>query len=256
MMRFDVNACFGHWPYWDVPHKTPDALVRLMDRHGIDRAAVVSLRGVLVDWRAGNDETLAAAKAFPDRLVPAATLSPFLGGGADDVPRFAEAGFRMIRLYPMFHSYSLESDFTDEVCAAAGMLGLPVMIPTRPMMNWRFKIVAVEAIGAVAARHTGTTFVLSGPNYLAESQAVVRLMRRSANVAYEISCLQGFSAVRSMAAEVGAERLLFGTGAVLHYPACNVAKLDGAGLSDAERSAIASGNALRLLRLANGGSCG
>jgi predicted TIM-barrel fold metal-dependent hydrolase len=48
---------------------------------------------------------------------------------------------------------------------------------------------------------------------------------------------------------VGCERLLFGTGAVLNYPACNVAKLDHAELTDAQRAAIASENAASLLGL-------
>ena len=52
-------------------------------------------------------------------------------------------------------------------------------------------------------------------------------------MSYEISCLQGFNAVAKLVGEVGAERVLFGTGAVLHYPACNVAKLDHAELSAA-----------------------
>ncbi|MEP0841155.1 MAG: amidohydrolase [Phycisphaerae bacterium] len=248
-MRIDINACFGHWPYWDLPHKTPAELVGLMDRAGIDRAAVMSLRAMLVDWRAGNEETLAAAKAHPGRFIPAATLSPFLGGGGDEVRRLAGGGFRLLRLYPQFQSFSLESDFADEVAAAAGESGLPVMIPTRPMMNWRFKTLAIETVGALAVRHPKTTFVLSGPNYLAEFQAVVRLMRKAPNVWCETTCFQGFGALRRLVEDVGADRILFGTGAVLHYPACNAAKLDRADLTEPQRTAIASANAGRLMRL-------
>ncbi len=249
MKRFDVNACFGHWPYWDLPHKRPEDLVGLMDRNGIDRAVVMSLRGLFIDWRAGNQETLAATKHHPDRLVPAATVSPFLDGSADDVHRLADASFRVIRLYPLFHNYALEGAFTDAVCRAAGERGLPVSIPTRPMMNWRFKTIDIAAIGAVVDRHPRTTFLMSGPNYLVEFQALVLLMQRCRNVVYEVSCVQGYDAVRSLVDRVGADKLLFGTGAVLHYPACNVAKLDGAKITGEQRRAIAGENALRLLNL-------
>lgn len=248
-MRIDINACFGQWQYWDLYDRSADDLVGLMDRNGIDRAAVLSLRGVFVDWRKGNDETLFAARRYPDRLIPFATLSPFMDGGAGELERILDEGCRGVRLYPSFHSYRLDSEFVDEVCRIAGQRQVPVMIPTRIMMNWRFTPVPLDAIGAVAERNPLTTFVMSGPNYLIEYQALVRLMRRCANVLYEISCLQGFNAVAKLAVEVGVDRVLFGTGAVLHYPACNVAKLDHAELTSEQRAAIASENATKLLGL-------
>ncbi len=247
MMRVDINACFGHWPYWDLPHKTGEDLIGLMDRHDIAKAAVLSLRGVLVDWKAGNDETLAVSARHRDRLIPMATLSPFMDGNGDEVRRLVDAGVRGVRLYPLFHSYPLDSEFTDDVCRTAAERSIPVMIPTRPMMNWRFKTVAIESIGTLAARHAATSFVVSGPNYLIEYQALVKVMRQCPNVSYEISCLQGFNSVANLVEQVGADRVLFGTGAALNYPACNVAKLDHAELSPQCRDAVAATNALRVL---------
>ncbi len=61
--------------------------------------------------------------------------------------------------------------------------------------------------------------------------------------------MQGFEAVRRMAEAVGVERVLFGTGLPLHYPACHVAKIKHSRLSEEQRSKIASGNAVRVLRL-------
>ncbi len=247
-MRFDVNAYFGHWPYWDLHDKSSDDLITLMDRSGIDQAAVLSLRGMILDWRAGNAETLFAAARYPDRLVPVATISPFMGGNGDELRRLAEAGMKGVRLYPAFHSYRFDDPFVDDICRAAAERHLPVMIPTRPMMNWRwFQALGLQEIGGVIDRNPETSFIISGPNYLTEYQALLRVMQRCRNVQYEISCLQGFEAVRLLAAEVGAHRLLFGTGAVLNYPACNVAKLNHAEISDRDRALIAATNALRLL---------
>ncbi len=276
MRRIDINACFGHWQYWDLHHKTPAELVGLMDRFGIERAAVLSLRGVFVDWRAGNEETLAAAAQFPERLIPTVTLSPFMtldtpqslrdsasrGGhgrsgvskvnsGADELHRLIDAGARGVRLYPAFHSYRLDSAFVDEICRVAVERGVPVMIPTRIMMNWRFVPVAPDLIADVVTRHPRTQFILSGQNYLAEYQTVIKLMHRAPNTWYEFSCMQGFGAIARLVAEVGSARVLFGTGALLHYPACNVAKLDGAPLEASDREAIAWRNAARLLGLAS-----
>jgi hypothetical protein len=272
MKRIDINACFGHWQYWDLHHKTPAQLVGVMDRVGIDQAAVLSLRGVFVDWRAGNDETLAAAAQHPGRLIPVVTLSPFMtldtsqslrdsasrgghgrsgvsrvNGGGDELHRLCDAGARGVRLYPSFHSYRLDSAFVDEICRVAVERGIPVMIPTRIMMNWRFVPIAPDTIADVVSRHPHTEFVLSGQNYLAEYQALVKLMQHAPNTWYEFSCMQGFGALARLISEVGSARVLFGTGAVLNYAACNVAKLDGAQLSPADREAVAWQNAARLL---------
>ncbi len=252
MNRFDCNACFGHWPYWDLPHKTPDDLVALMDGAGIDRAACMSLRGMFLDYRDGNEETLAAARSHPDRLVPMATLAPFPPdpeGPAAALQKVLDGGARGVRLTPLFHSYRLDSGFVDAVCVAAAERTVPIIVPTRPMMNWRFQTVPVDAIGDMVQRHPTTRFVVSGANYLVEFQAVVRLMERCANAVCEISCFQAFGAVRQLVDLVGAERVLFGTGAVLNYPACNVAKLDHAGLDETERAAVAYENARRLFGL-------
>ncbi len=249
MNRFDVNAYFGHWPYWDLYDKTFEDLVILMDRFGIERAAALSLRGVLVDWREGNRETLSACARYPDRLIPIATISPFMSGGPDELNRLVDSGMRGVRLYPAFHSYRLDSDFVGEICRVAAEREIPVTIPTRIMMNWRFTPVPFDSIAAVVERYQATQFILSGPNYLIEYQALVRLMKRAENCAYEIACLQGFGSVCKLVDEVGAGRVLFGTGAVLHYPACNVSKLDHADLTDEQRQMIAAENAKTLLNV-------
>lgn len=248
-MRIDVNAFFGHWQFWPLPNPAPDDVLRLMDRHGIDHAAIASLRGLYGERPAANAETLAAARARPDRFTPIAIAGPMNGGGAAELRALAGDGFRGVRLYPLLHGYRLHDPFADEVCAAAGELRMAVIVATRPMMNFRFATVPIEEIGTLAERHPGTSFLLSGPNYLTEFRAAVLVMQRCANVSIEISCMQGLEALRRMVDAVGAERVLFGTGMPLHYPACGVAKIEHAQISEAARAAVVRANAQRLLGL-------
>jgi len=249
-MRIDINAFFGHWPYWPLPHTSGDDLLRLLDRFGIDRAAITSLRGLHDDWRQANRETLALAASHGDRLTPIAAMSPMTGGGGEALDQLAAQGFRGIRLYPLLlQGYSLRSPFAEEIARTAGELEMFVILPTRPMMNYRFPALAIEDIAALASRHPRTRFILSGPNYLAEFRAAIEAMHRCRNIVIETSCMQGFQAVRRMVDAVGAKRVLFGTGAVLHYPACNFAKLDHADLTEKQRTAVAAENARRMLRI-------
>lgn len=249
-MLFDVNAFFGHWPHSPLPHTSGEDALCLMDRFGIDRAAITSLRGLYGDWHEANAETMVLTEAYPDRLTPIACMSPMNGGGDEALRQLVEQGFRGVRLYPMLlQGYSLRSPFAAEVCDAAGELDLAVVVPTRPMMNFRFATVPIEDIAELAERHPDTRFILSGPNYLSEFRAAIEALTRCPNMVIETSCMQGFEAVQRMAEAVGVERVLFGTGLPLHYPACNVAKIEHTRLSGERRPAIASGNAVRILRL-------
>jgi predicted TIM-barrel fold metal-dependent hydrolase len=250
MTLFDTNAFFGHWPYWPLPQTSGEDVLQLMDRWGIDRAAITSLRGLHGNWQDANTETLSLAKRYPDRVTPIGCISPMNGGGPDALGKVIEAGIRGVRLYPsLLQGYSLQSPFADDIARTAGKLDVPVVISTRPIMNFRFAALPVEDVAVLAQRHPRTRFVLSGPNYLSEFNAAIEALHKCPNLTIEISCMQGFQAIARLKDAVGAERILFGTGLPLHYPACNLAKLEHANISKDERTLIARQNAVRLLGL-------
>ena len=63
-MIIDLNASVGHYPFRRLAHSEARALLGAMDRHGIDRAVVVSLHAVFYrDSHEGNEELFAACQA-------------------------------------------------------------------------------------------------------------------------------------------------------------------------------------------------
>ena len=62
-MIVDINGYFGNWPFWPIKNRTGDDLIRLMDRYGIAKAAVCSLRGIFDHWERGNEELLDLIRA-------------------------------------------------------------------------------------------------------------------------------------------------------------------------------------------------
>ena len=247
-MRFDINAFFGHWPYWTLPHTSGDDILRLMDRFHIDRSAITSLRGLHGDWVEANAETLALANLHSDRFTPVACISPMKDGSGTALQELVATGFRAVRLYPaLAQGYHLGSPFADEIVSTAGLLGIPVIVPTRPMMHFRFPPLPIDQVAALAERHPQTNIILSGPNYLLEFTTAVEVIRRCANMTIEISCMQGFQSLSRLVAAIGANRVLFGTGLPLHYPACGITKLDHSMLANHLQNAVSSENAIRLL---------
>lgn len=247
-MRFDINAFFGHWPYWSLPQNSGDEVLRLMDRFHITRGAITSLRGLHGNWQQANAETLTFTQSHADRLTPVACISPMGGGSGAILKQLVTDGFRAVRLYPgLAQGYHLGSKFADEIVATAGEIGILVIVPTRPMMHFRFPPLSIEQVAELASRHPRTNILLSGPNYSTEFTSAVEALQRCDNMTIEISCLQGFGGITQMIDTIGADRVLFGTGLPLHYPACGIAKLDHSGLDETQLRAVASENAQRLL---------
>ncbi len=45
-MTFDINTAVGHWPFRRIPHQTPSELRALLEKAGIDGAAVANTNGL------------------------------------------------------------------------------------------------------------------------------------------------------------------------------------------------------------------
>ena len=133
MILLDANAWLGHYPFRAVPNNTSDALLRLMDRHGIGKAVVSSLHCVFYsDVHSGNDELAQWVRPHRDRLIPCATLNPMAPGWERDLRQCCdEWDMRGVRLFPAHHRYSLTSPQCLELTRAAADRKLHVAIPLR-----------------------------------------------------------------------------------------------------------------------------
>jgi uncharacterized protein len=83
-----------------------DQLVACMDRFGVDRSVVIPFP-VVEDYRATHDEIGRAVAAYPERLVGAACIDPFIPEQAfrDEVRRCAQdLGFRALKLQPQYQA--------------------------------------------------------------------------------------------------------------------------------------------------------
>ena len=138
----------------------------------------------------------------------------------------------------------------DRVLEQAAAFGWPVGIPARLSMNWMLPSIELSPVGKLAERFGEIRFVVGGINYSGVRRAV-GLIRTHENIWMETSCLQFFGAIQWLVEEVGADRILLGTGLPLQYPKCGLAKVVHAEIGAQERAAILGGNAARLLGIAD-----
>lgn len=245
----DGAAFYGAWPWWPLRRTLTDCGVRLLDGYGIGRAVISSLRAVFVDWEAGNEEVLAVAQREP-RYVPVVVLVPQVGVDQEVVVTgYVSRGARAFRLYPQYHRFRLEENpLVDEVCELASAHDLPVWLSIRLLMDWSLPTVDTARVFGLARRFPETQFVISGVNYGELPEALVG-MKQCRNTFLETSCLQVFGGLKRLADEVGADRLIFGTGLPLQYPLCNLEKVRASGLSLTDEDMVLGGNVARLLKL-------
>jgi len=249
-MIVDINGYVGNWPFWPIRNRTGDDLVRLMDRYGIDRVAVCSLRGIFDHWERGNEEVLDLVRTYRDRVIGFATVTPVFGEAAlEMLPRYREEGVRGLRLFPYYHGYALAEDLMlDRILKRASELGMTVVIPKRLTMNWMLATLDIRPVAAIATRFPELKIVVGGVNYNG-ARETVGMMKTHGNVLIETSCLQYMGSIEMLVREVGTERILFGAGLPLQYPACGLAKIANAEIPEKDRERILGGNAARLLGL-------
>jgi predicted TIM-barrel fold metal-dependent hydrolase len=249
---FDVNAKLGHWPY--RPVKGLDELLRQMDRHGIERAAVSSLHAVFYfNPQDGNDELANAVAGHRDRLVPFAVLRPNFAGWQDDLARCADDyGMRGVVLYPNYHRYGLDEPSTGELAKLCAARRLPLCVqagledPRRQFDREIVLEVSADAIGSLARAHPEVTVLALGLK-IGQPERVGEPLPE--NFFFDLSNYEHMNEIEKAVERFGAEKMLFGTNFPLFNVQANVDKLRLAAIGDRDRECIARGNAERLLRL-------
>jgi hypothetical protein len=97
----DINTLIGPYPFRHVPHPDPDALIRVLDREGLEGAWVGHLPSAFHrDATAGNRELYAAIEPFEPRLRPVPTINPLWPEWEHALANADNAGAPAIRAYP------------------------------------------------------------------------------------------------------------------------------------------------------------
>jgi predicted TIM-barrel fold metal-dependent hydrolase len=258
-MIIDVNAYLGHFAFRRLRHNTADSLLALMDAKKIDKAVVSSAAAITYrNTQAGNEEVAEEVKTHRDRLVPFAVINPFYAGWQDDLEICHEQfGMTGLRLYPKWHNYALASPCCRELVTAATERGMVISIPIRVEdsreRSWLVNVPDIpldEIVDLVKAHPKSRFILLNGLGYTGSP-----LGRKGnglpANYAIEISRLSAVLAneIGQLIANLGADRVLFGTVMPFNYPDPALVKLEVLDATDADKAKIRSQNAATWLRL-------
>lgn len=256
-MLIDVNAYLGPWPFRRLRHNTASALLRLMDRKGIDEAWVSSAAAVLYkNPQPANADLAAVIRNHRDRFVPFAVINPTYADWEYDLQECVDAfGCRGIRLYPHYHNYSLTSAACRELVAAAAERNLIVSVPLRAVdsrqRHWlvNFGDLRPADLVPLVRRFPNARFVLLNGIGYTGSELGRTDPDLPANYWIGLSRLTALiqAEIRVLLDNLGRSRLLFATGVPFKYADPALVKLEVLDATRAEREAIRWKNARRLI---------
>jgi len=258
-MLIDVNAYLGHFAFRQLRHNTASGLLKLMDRAAIGRAVVSSASAIAYrNAQAGNEEVHAEARANHDRLIPFAIINPSYAGWQDDL-KICREDFGMVglRLYPKWHNYRLSDRCCLDLVNAATERGMIISIPIRAedarQRHWLVDVpdVPLDEIAALVKACPQARFILVNGAGFVRSALGQKENGLPANYFIEISRLSAVLAneLGQLVANLGADRVVFGTGMPFNYPDPALVKLEVLDASEDDKEKIRWKNAARLLGL-------
>ena len=236
----DCNTSFG-----SDPKKTNDAplgdLLGDLGEHNIDRAFAFSWKAVHYDPVEGNDEAIETA-AGHDALIPAAVLDPRNHSLADEAARCHENGVRLFRIFPELHGYGWDYLPLERMIERFAPLNVPLMVSAMPGGT-------ASALARLSARFS-FPIIMTGVSYGSATEALAAA-KLAPNLFIESHIFSSPGLVELFVAELGADRLVYGSNAPIHYVGSSLGSLLHAKVSDDDKQAIFRDNILRLTGVRN-----
>lgn len=232
----DAHAHLGDFPLFNV-RLDAEGMIRIMDEHDIERAAVSSLPDEL---------TVEAVRRYPDRIVGFVWVNPHEGEAALELVDRAvrEWGFRGLKLHPLLHSFLPDQDVVFPVMERARRHRIPVLFHCgHPpwSLPWHFS--------SLADRFPDVPIILGhmGHGHIVYINGAIEVAKRHDNIYLETSGMPMHSKIREAVELLGADRVLYGSDMPFGHPAFEIPKVRASGISEEALRQVLRENALRLL---------
>ena len=257
LMRIDVNAFLGAYPYRRVPGTSPDGLLRAMARAAIDEAWVSHLPSLFWRQPMEGNAWLYATVAREPRLKPVPALHPGLAGWDGALGEAADRGAPAGRCDPLYYGLDPTGPEMRVLAAACGAAKLPLMMAVRledgrqRHPNDHAAELPAAAVRALVRTDADVRLVITHADRgFIEEVHFGSTPEEAARLWWDVSWIWGAPEdhLETLLGTIGVERFVFGTGQPLRIPEASIAKLDLLELAPEQRAALESENARAGLR--------
>jgi predicted TIM-barrel fold metal-dependent hydrolase len=235
----DVHGHYGRWPF-PIAAADADGLLRLMDRHGIERVVLSSAEAIVYDMASGNAR-MAKAIASRDRLFGWVVVNPhFLQASRRELERYLVSdNFVGAKIHPAYCGTSIGDPKMGALLDAIAEHRARVEIHT-------YSAAAAREALEHARRQPHMPIIMAHAG-ATEHEGAARCAAEVDNLFLEFCCSHALRGrVRSAIQIAGGERVVFGSDLDLLSPAFTLGMFHDAGLSDDEARAAFRGNAERI----------
>ncbi|MFC7547697.1 amidohydrolase family protein [Plantactinospora sp. GCM10030261] len=229
-ITLDVDVLIGRYPDRPGPTGTPGQVAEVLRTNGIGGAAVASLRAALFDVVTGNDEVtgLDSPAVLPVGVVD--LRDPL--GAEREIVRLTDRGVRAVRLFPDEQGVAADYPAVRHVARRATEAGLVLLAGGDVRQFWR--------------PLAGATVVFLDTHFYHLGDFVVAA-RDEPGFHTSTRLLNSPDAIELVAAELGVNRMLYGSRTPFYEAAVPRLRLARSGLDPAGVTAVAGGNARRIL---------
>ncbi|MCD4823514.1 MAG: amidohydrolase family protein [Phycisphaerae bacterium] len=236
--KIDANTLFGFSPKRKLDISL-DTLLRTLEKYEIHKALTISAKAIHYDYAEGNEETLKVCQANPDILVPTFSLNP-LGYFEikDEIRRRVEQGFKMCRVFPELQGWPIEYLPFVKLLEELEEFRMPLAISGR-MPGTITKLLKLIKGYSFPLIITNITY-----NNLAEGLAAGK---EYYNLYIESHPHGGPDALEIMVAELGEERIIFGSGCPTYSLSAAFLQVERSCLTIEQKSKIFKNNILNIL---------
>lgn len=249
----DSNVSLFQWPFRRLPFDTTQQLVQKLTSLGISEAWAGSFEGLLHrDLSAVNQRLCDECQKHPV-LLPVGTVNPTLAGWEDDLHRCRNSHqMHAIRLYPGYHSYTLDDARFVACMVLANKLGLLVQLAatmedTRTQAEQlRVPDVNLKPLQRLLTNGDGPPVQTLN---LRPAGSLVQELAELPGLYFDTARVDGTDGVPRLEKSVPSGRVLFGSHAPFLIPEAALIRTHEAGqLSNSELQQVLSGNAVHLRR--------
>lgn len=237
----DAHAHLGRWFSTYVHAGDAANLVRTMDRLGIQSTAIIAFDAIAADMHGGNAQVAVAMRDYPGRFLGYATVDPNEPGAIQgELERcFNDYGFHAIKFHCATHGYPADGENYRPALEYADAHRRAVLIHGSITEGMLKAYPNAQFLAAHVGGWDGRF-----PHY------TLALCRNYPNLHCELcSSVVCNGVMEKLVAEVGADRIVFGTDTPLMDAGYQLGRVVTARLSAEEKEQILYRNAARLFHL-------
>lgn len=216
--KIDMHSHVGQWAAPFNYESDADAIIKNMNTYNIEKTLICSSTSY------NTEETLAAYKKYPDKLVPIARLDCSKGAEAYDMFEHCirDLGFKGGKIQSLFDGYTADAPCVDPAVEICEQYNVPFFVHSghEPFsLPWQ--------IGLLAERHPNCKFVMlhMGHGHGVYVEAALNMARRYDNIWLETSGTSMTAQIQNAYCSVDKSRVMFGLDSPFHAPQVEIQKI-------------------------------